>query len=258
MSASINNPAVIRLSSVRKSYKTGEVEVEAVRGVDLEIHRGEFLAIMGASGSGKSTMMNIIGCLDKPTAGTFILDGVEVAGLDRKQLAALRNHKLGFVFQSFNLLSRTSALENVELPLFYTHPLRSMRERRARANEALEKVGLANRAGHHPSQLSGGQQQRIAIARALVNRPELVLADEPTGNLDTRTSIEIMGLFQTLNDAGITIVMVTHELDIAAYCKRVVVMRDGQIISDSPMAKRLVAYQELAKLDEAQQRAQLA
>jgi putative ABC transport system ATP-binding protein len=213
---------------------------------------------MGASGSGKSTLMNIIGCLDKATGGNFLLDGVDVAGLNRKQLAALRNHKLGFVFQSFNLLARTSALENVELPLFYTHPLGSLRERRQRAKEALEKVGLANRSGHHPSQLSGGQQQRIAIARALVNKPELVLADEPTGNLDTRTSIEIMGLFQALNDSNITIVMVTHELDIAAYCKRVVVMRDGQIIGDSQTENRLIAHQELAKLDKAQHHAKLA
>lgn len=258
MSASTNNSAVIQLRAVRKSYKTGEVEVEAVRGVDLDVHRGEFVAIMGASGSGKSTLMNIIGCLDKVTVGKFLLDGVDVAGLNRKQLAALRNHKLGFVFQSFNLLARTSALENVELPLFYTHPLGSLRERRDRARDALDKVGLANRSGHHPSQLSGGQQQRIAIARALVNKPELVLADEPTGNLDTRTSIEIMGLFQALNDSGITIVMVTHELDIAAYCKRVVVMRDGQVISDSPTEKRLIAQQELAKLDHAQQHAKLA
>jgi putative ABC transport system ATP-binding protein len=249
MRASTNNSAVIQLRGVRKSYKTGEVEVEAVRGVDLQVHRGEFVAIMGASGSGKSTLMNIIGCLDKATGGNFLLDGVDVAGLNRKQLAALRNHKLGFVFQSFNLLARTSALENVELPLFYTHPLGSLRERRQRAKEALEKVGLANRSGHHPSQLSGGQQQRIAIARALVNKPELVLADEPTGNLDTRTSIEIMGLFQALNDSNITIVMVTHELDIAAYCKRVVVMRDGQIIGDSQTENRLIAHQELAKLD---------
>jgi putative ABC transport system ATP-binding protein len=258
MSAHTNNSPAIQLRGVRKSYITGEVEVEAVRGVDLDIYPGEFVAIMGASGSGKSTLMNILGCLDKPTGGNYLLDGVVVAGLNRKQLAALRNHKLGFVFQSFNLLARTSALENVELPLFYTHPLRSLRERRARANEALAKVGLANRSGHHPSQLSGGQQQRIAIARALVNQPELILADEPTGNLDTRTGIEIMSLFQTLNDSGITVVMVTHELDIAAYCTRVVVMRDGQIIRDSPTEKRLIARQELAKLDEAQQLAKLA
>jgi putative ABC transport system ATP-binding protein len=258
MSASTNNLAVIQLCGVRKSYKTGEVEVEAVRGVDLEVHRGEFVAVMGASGSGKSTLMNIIGCLDKASGGNYLLDGVDVAGRNRKQLAALRNHKLGFVFQSFNLLARTSALENVELPLFYTHPLGSLRERRQRAKEALEKVGLANRSGHHPSQLSGGQQQRIAIARALVNKPELVLADEPTGNLDTRTSIEIMGLFQALNESGITVVMVTHELDIAAYCKRVVVMRDGQIISDSQTERHLIAHQELAKLDTAQRHAKLA
>jgi len=182
---------------------------------------------------------------------------VAVAGLDRRELAKLRNKKLGFVFQSFNLLSRTSALDNVELPLFYTQPLVNLRERRQRATEALVKVGLGSRGGHHPSQLSGGQQQRVAIARALVNRPELVLADEPTGNLDTRTSIEIMGLFQELNEAGITIVMVTHELDVAAYCKRIVVMRDGQVISDTLNGNRRTARQELATLNDAEQTARL-
>jgi putative ABC transport system ATP-binding protein len=249
---------VIQLRNLVKTYKTGEVEVKAVRGVTLDIQRGEFVAVMGASGSGKSTLMNTLGCLDQPTGGTYLLDGVAVAGLNRKQLARLRNKKLGFVFQGFNLLSRTSALENVELPLFYTHPLVSLRDRRQRAVQSLEKVSLGDRRGHHSSQLSGGQQQRVAIARALVNRPELVLADEPTGNLDTRTSIEIMGLFQELNDSGITLVMVTHELDIAAYCKRFVVMRDGQVISDTLNENRRVARRELSVLDQAEQKAKLA
>ncbi len=249
---------VIQLRDLVKTYKTGEVEVKAVRGVTLDIQRGEFVAVMGASGSGKSTLMNTLGCLDQPTSGTYLLDGVAVAGLDRKQLARLRNKKLGFVFQGFNLLSRTSALENVELPLFYTHPLVSLRDRRQRAVQSLEKVSLGDRHGHHSSQLSGGQQQRVAIARALVNRPELVLADEPTGNLDTRTSIEIMGLFQELNDSGITLVMVTHELDIAAYCKRIVVMRDGLVISDTLNENRRVARRALTVLDQAEQKAKLA
>lgn len=258
MSATIPNKPVIQLTKLVKTYKTGDVEVRAVRSVNLEIHRGEFVAIMGASGSGKSTLMNVLGCLDQPSGGSYILDGVTVADLNRKQLAKLRNRKLGFVFQSFNLLARTTALENVELPMFYNPDLVLLRDRRQRAIQALQKVGLGERLGHHPSQLSGGQQQRIAIARALVNRPELVLADEPTGNLDTRTSIEIMGLFQELNDAGITIVMVTHELDIAAYCKRTVVMRDGQIISDTQNSDRRFAQHELALLDQAQQQANLA
>ena len=249
---------VIQLRDLVRTYQTGEVEVKAVRGVTLDIGRGEFVAIMGASGSGKSTLMNTLGCLDQPTGGSYLLDGTAVAGLDRRQLARLRNKKLGFVFQSFNLLSRTSALENVELPLFYTHPLVSLRDRRQRALQSLEKVGLGQRSGHHSSQLSGGQQQRVAIARALVNRPELVLADEPTGNLDTRTSIEIMGLFQDLNETGITIVMVTHELDVAAYCKRIVVMRDGQVISDTPNENRRAARDEIATLDHAEQKAKLA
>jgi putative ABC transport system ATP-binding protein len=249
---------VIQLRNLAKTYKTGEVEVKAVCGVTLEIHRGEFVAIMGASGSGKSTLMNMLGCLDKPTSGDYLLDGVWVAELSRKQLAMLRNGKLGFVFQSFNLLSRTSALENVELPMFYSQPLVARRERRQRALQALEKVGLGDRLAHHPSQLSGGQQQRIAIARALVNRPELVLADEPTGNLDTRTSIELMGLFQDLNESGITIIMITHELDIAAYCKRIVVMRDGQIIGDSRNETRRLAAEARNSLDHAEQKAKLA
>ena len=249
---------VIQLRDLAKTYQTGEVEVKAVRGVTLEIQRGEFVAIMGASGSGKSTLMNTLGCLDQPTGGTYLLDGVAVAGLDRRQLAKLRNKKLGFVFQSFNLLARTSAQENVELPLFYSHPMVTLRDRHQRAEQALEKVGLGSRGGHHPSQLSGGQQQRVAIARALVSRPEVLLADEPTGNLDTRTSIEIMGLFQDLNDSGITVIMVTHELDIAAYCKRIVVMRDGQVISDTRNETRRLARAEIASLDQAEQKAKLA
>ena len=258
MIAPQNIRPVIQLRNLSKTYQTGEVEVKAVRGVTLEISRGEFVAIMGSSGSGKSTLMNTLGCLDQPTGGEYLLDDVAVAGLGRKQLAQLRNHKLGFVFQSFNLLSRTSALENVELPMFYSHPLVSLAERRGRAQEALQKVGLGSRGNHFPSQLSGGQQQRVAIARALVNRPELVLADEPTGNLDTRTSIEIMGLFQALNDTGITIVMVTHELDIASYCKRVVVMRDGQVISDTTNESRRLARVEITALDQAELAARLS
>ena len=249
---------VIQLRELVRTYKTGEVEVKAVRGVTLDIHRGEFVAIMGSSGSGKSTLMNTIGCLDQPTSGTYLLDGVAVADLDRKQLAKLRNKKLGFVFQSFNLLARTSAQENVELPLFYSHPLVTLGDRHNRSIQALEKVGLGQRRDHFSSQLSGGQQQRVAIARALVSQPEVLLADEPTGNLDTRTSIEIMGLFQELNESGITIVMVTHELDIAAYCKRIVVMRDGQVISDTINENRRVARDEIAVLNQAEEKAKLA
>lgn len=249
---------LLHLQDLAKTYHAGEVEVKAVRGVTLEIQRGEFVAIMGASGSGKSTLMNMLGCLDQATGGVYLLDGDDVAKLDRRQLAMLRNRKLGFVFQSFNLLARTTAIENVELPLLYTMPLISAKERRRRAVEALERVGLGNRLDYPPSRLSGGQQQRIAIARALVSRPELVLADEPTGNLDTRTSIDIMGLFQELNDSGITIVMVTHELDIAAYCKRVIVMRDGKVISDNPNADRRRATEALAALDDAEKEANVA
>jgi putative ABC transport system ATP-binding protein len=248
---------VIQLRDLAKTYQTGEVSVKAVRGVTLDIARGEFVAVMGASGSGKSTLMNTLGCLDQPTAGDYFLDGVGVAGLDRKRLAILRNRKLGFVFQSYNLLARTSAVENVELPMLYALPIVSRRERRRRALEALEKVGLGDRHDHHPSQLSGGQQQRVAIARALVNCPELVLADEPTGNLDSRTSIELMGLFQELNESGITIVMVTHELDIAAYCKRILVMRDGEVISDTRNENRRSAAEEIAALNQAEQKAKL-
>ena len=249
---------IIELDHVHKVYHTGEVDVHAVRDVSLRVTKGEFVAIMGASGSGKSTMMNMLGCLDRPTEGRYLLDGVDVSRLGRDELATIRNHKIGFVFQGFNLLSRTSALENTELPLMYNRSHLGSREQRRRAAEALETVGLAGRAGHHPNQLSGGQQQRVAIARALVNRPAMLLADEPTGNLDTQTSIEIMGVFQKLNDAGITVVMVTHELDIASYTKRNVVMRDGRVVSDAPVANRLVATEELHKLREAQKAVQLA
>ena len=258
MSQPSSSAPVIQLSDLSKTYHTGEVDVKAVSGVSLVIERGEFVAVMGASGSGKSTLMNVLGCLDQPTEGNYLLDGVSVAELNRKQLAILRNGKLGFVFQSFNLLARTSALENVELPMFYSQPLVSLRTRRKRAVQALEKVGLADRLHHHPSQLSGGQQQRIAIARALVNQPELVLADEPTGNLDSRTSIEIMGIFQELNRSGITIVMVTHELDIAAYCKRFVVMRDGRVLSDTRNDNCRDADEARAQLDQAELKAKLA
>jgi len=249
---------VIELRALNRTYRTEDVEVRAVRDVSLTVARTEFVAIMGASGSGKSTLMNVLGCLDKPTSGEYRLAGSGVAALDRAQLALLRNRRIGFVFQSFNLLARTTALENVELPLLYSVPLVSQRERRTRATRALESVGLAARMHHVPSQLSGGQQQRVAIARALVTRPELLLADEPTGNLDSRTSIEIMGLLQTQNDAGLTVIMVTHELDIAAYCKRIVVMRDGQIIRDERNADRRLASAELAALDAAERQASLA
>ena len=251
------NGAIIRLEHVHKVYHTGEVDVHAVRDVSLQIHRGEFVALMGASGSGKSTMMNTLGCLDRPTEGRYLLDGLDVSQLDRDELATIRNEKIGFVFQGFNLLSRTSALENVELPMMYVRKSASSRVQRERAMHALATVGLAERAGHHPNQLSGGQQQRVAIARALVNEPAVILADEPTGNLDTQTSIEIMGVFQKLNDAGITIVMVTHELDIASYTRRNVIMRDGRVVSDLPVADRLVATEELAKLRAAQEAVQL-
>ena len=249
--------AVIRIQDIHKTYHTGEVDVHAVRGVSLDIAQGEFVAIMGASGSGKSTMMNILGCLDRPTQGRYFLDGTDVSELSREELADIRNQKIGFVFQGFNLLSRTSALENVELPMLYARDHLSAHSILEKANHALEIVGLVDRAGHHPSQLSGGQQQRVAIARALVNQPAMVLADEPTGNLDSRTSIEIMGVFQKLNDDGITIVMVTHELDIARFTKRNVVMRDGCVVSDVLVNHRLIAAEELRRLDREHQAVQL-
>jgi len=251
------SPPVIFLDAVHKIYHSGEVDVHAVRGVSLSIARGEFVAVMGASGSGKSTLMNMLGCLDRPTKGRYVLDGIAVSELNRKQLSVLRNHKLGFVFQSFNLLARTSALENVELPMFYSNEFLPLRQQKESALKALEKVGLTDRASHHPSQLSGGQQQRVALARALVNEPEVILADEPTGNLDSRTSIEIMGVFQALNKAGITIVMVTHELDIASYCNRIIIMRDGEILSDEPNLNRHLATDELALLNQAERRVKL-
>ena len=248
---------VIQLESIHKVYRTGEVEVHAVRGVSLEIQKGEFVAVMGASGSGKSTLMNIIGCLDRPTGGRYFLDGSDVSQLDRNALANIRNSKLGFVFQGFNLLPRSTALENVELPMLYAHDHLSHVEMRDRAVRALETVGLADRASHHPNQLSGGEQQRVAIARALVNEPAVLLADEPTGNLDSRTGIELMGVLQQLNERGMTIVMVTHELDIAAYSRRNVIMRDGQIIGDKPVERRLNAPDELRRVQQQHQAVQL-
>jgi putative ABC transport system ATP-binding protein len=248
---------VIQLEDIHKIYDTGEVEVHAVRGVSLSVQPGEFIAVMGASGSGKSTLMNIVGALDRPTRGRYWLDGQDVSVLDRDELADIRNAKIGFVFQGFNLLSRTSALENVELPMLYARG-RGRADIKDKAVRALELVGLGDRQDHTPSRLSGGQQQRVAIARALVNHPALILADEPTGNLDSRTSIEIMGVFQKLNDDGITVVMVTHELDIARYTRRNVVMRDGEIVSDEPVKQRLSAAEELAKLKQEQAAVQLA
>src|SRR3954464_654827 len=208
---------VVKIEEIHKIYESGEVPVHAVRGVSLDIHKGEFVALMGASGSGKSTLMNLLGCLDRPTKGTYKLDGIDVSQLAKNELADIRNQKLGFVFQGFNLLARTTALENVELPCLYGKVRMSGKEMRERAMHCLDIIGLSNRADHMPNQLSGGQQQRVAIARALVNEPQLLLADEPTGNLDSKTSIEVMGVFQSLNDNGISIVMVTHELDIAHF-----------------------------------------
>ncbi len=238
--------ALIHIEHVTKTYQLGEMEVHALRGVTLTIERGEFVTIMGASGSGKSTFMNILGCLDKPSKGLYLLEDINVSSLSRDALAQIRNQKIGFVFQGFNLLSRTSAIENVELPLMYgTTPTRV---RHQKAVSALERVGLGDRVHHHPNQLSGGQQQRVAIARALVNDPSLVLADEPTGNLDSRTSIEVMGLFQQLNDDGVTIVLVTHEPDIARFAKRHVVFRDGKVRLDRPNPAPKRADEAMAEL----------
>ena len=249
-------PPVVKIDNLHKIYDSGEVPVHAVRGVSLEIHKGEFVALMGASGSGKSTLMNMLGCLDRPTKGSYLLDGIDVGKLDRNALADIRNQKLGFVFQGFNLLSRTTALENAELPMLYGRR-RSAKEMRDRALRCLEIVGLANRADHFPNQLSGGQQQRVAIARALVNEPQILLADEPTGNLDSKTSIEVMGVFQALNEQGITIVMVTHELDIARYCRRDLILRDGVIVRDEPVHDRLIASAEMDKIRLAEAAAKL-
>jgi putative ABC transport system ATP-binding protein len=238
---------IIEITGLRKDYIVGEVTVHALRGVNLKIREGEFVAIMGVSGSGKSTMLNILGCLDKPSHGEYWLDGVNINTLNKDELAALRNKKLGFVFQAYNLLPRTTALENVELPLFYNSSVKA-KERKERAIKALEAVGLAERMHHMPNQLSGGQQQRVAIARSLVNDPVLILADEPTGNLDTRTSFEIMELFQDLNDRGRTIVYVTHEPDIARFSTRNVVFRDGHIQKENMVADRLFAREILKSL----------
>jgi putative ABC transport system ATP-binding protein len=238
---------IIEISNLRKDYHIGEVTVHALRGVNMKITEGEFVAIMGVSGSGKSTMLNILGCLDKPSGGDYFLDGVNVKTMDKDETARLRNKKLGFVFQAYNLLARTTALENVELPLFYNSLIKS-KERRELALNALEAVGLKDRMHHMPNQLSGGQQQRVAIARSLVNNPVLILADEPTGNLDTRTSFEIMELFQELNERGRTIVYVTHELDIAKFATRNITFRDGKIQRENIVTDRLNATEMLKSL----------
>jgi putative ABC transport system ATP-binding protein len=232
---------VIRIEDLTRVYQMGEVEVRALDGISLSIASGEFVAVMGPSGSGKSTFMNIVGCLDRPTSGRYFLDGVDVSKLDRDDRAEIRNGKIGFVFQSFNLLSRTSALENVELPLIYSSNGHSAKDREKKARECLDTVGLAGREDHVPSQLSGGQQQRVAIARALINEPKLVLADEPTGNLDTKTSEEVMAVFQKLNDAGKTVVLITHEPDIARFARRIVGFRDGKLVEDRPVTDRVRA-----------------
>ncbi len=243
--------ALISVQDLHKYYEMGDARVHALRGICLEIRRGEFVAIMGASGSGKSTFMNMLGCLDKPSGGTYLLDGTDVADLSRVELAHIRNERVGFVFQGFNLLSRTSALENVELPLIYAR-IRA-RDRRRLAQEALLKVGLGDRVHHVPSQLSGGQQQRVAIARSLVNHPSILLADEPTGNLDNRTSVEIMQVFQELNEQeSLTIILVTHEPDIAEYGKRIITFRDGRIVRDQPVLQRRLASEILAGMPAAE------
>jgi putative ABC transport system ATP-binding protein len=243
---------VISIKQLVKTYEVGEHVVKALRGVNLEVRTGEFLAVTGPSGSGKSTFMHIVGCLDRPTSGQYLLDGEDVSRMSKDALAAVRNKKIGFVFQGFNLLSRTSALDNVELPLLYGNSGLRTAERHKRAVDMLTAVGLGERVAHHPNQLSGGQQQRVAIARALINNPSILLADEPTGNLDTRTSIEVMGLFQRLNvERGITVVLITHEMDIAEYGTRIVTFRDGQVVADRPVTRRRNAADELANLPQA-------
>ena len=239
---------VISVRSLVKTYVVGEVEVQALRGVNLDVQAGEFLAVTGPSGSGKSTFMHIVGCLARPTSGQYVLDGHDVSRMAKDALARVRNEKIGFVFQGFNLLARTTALDNVELPLLYRGGLKSS-ERRLRAREALKAVGLEDRADHHPNQLSGGQQQRVAIARALINQPSILLADEPTGNLDTRTSIEVMDIFQRLNrERNITVVLITHEHDIAEYATRTVSFRDGMVVADKAVARRRLAREDLSAL----------
>lgn len=235
-----NGKPILQVKDLLKTYITGEVKVRAIRGINLTVKKGEFVAVMGPSGSGKSTFMNILGCLDTPSSGKYILDDVDVSTLSKDELAHVRNVKIGFVFQGFNLLSRTSALENVELPMMYSDKYDSV-EREEKAKKALESVGLAGRIDHEPSRLSGGEQQRVAIARSLVNDPVLILADEPTGNLDTRTSVEIMKIFQDLNEKGITIIMVTHEHDISQYARRLLFLRDGKLLKDEIVNNRLDA-----------------
>ena len=239
-------PPLIQIKDLVKVYRLGDYEIHALRGIDLSIDRGEFVAIMGPSGSGKSTLMHILGCLDRPTSGKYLLEGSDISSLDRNNRAEIRNKKIGFVFQSFNLLSRTSALENVELPLLYNGS--SARDNIERARKALAQVGLEDRGNSYPNQLSGGQQQRVAIARALVNDPTIILADEPTGNLDTRTSIEVMDIFQSLNRNGITVVIITHEADIASYTKRNIAFRDGKIVKDAAVTMTRNAGAEIESL----------
>jgi putative ABC transport system ATP-binding protein len=242
-------PSAISVRNLTKTYNVGEAEVFALRGVSLDVERGEFLSVTGPSGSGKSTFMHIIGCLDRPSSGQYFLDGQDVARMSRDELAVVRNARIGFVFQGFNLLKRTSAIDNVELPLLYSGSTLRPGERRTRALDALTAVGLGTRTDHHPNQLSGGQQQRVAIARSLINAPSILLADEPTGNLDTRTSIEVMEIFQRLNrERGITVLLITHEPDIAEYGTRIVSFRDGAVVNDKPVTQRRVAHEELASL----------
>ena len=241
---------VIEMKGITKTYKIGEVTVEALRGIDLHVEETEFLAVMGSSGSGKSTLMNILGCLDQPTSGSYLLDGMNMEALKGNEYSDIRNQKIGFVFQAFNLLPRTTALDNVELPLLYDRTGRIRNPRKA-AMEALDRVGLADRISHKTNQLSGGQQQRVALARALVNQPAIILADEPTGNLDSKTSVEVISVFQELNEQGITIIIVTHEQELAVYAKRIVNMRDGLVRGDTPVQERSRAAEDLAEMQEA-------